>query len=390
MSINNNFERLGSEYIFAKVSKKLKTVDKNGLIKLGIGDGVLPLPKPLVKSAAIAARDMGKTKTFKGYPPASGYGFLKTAIKDYYRRIGADISEDSIFVNDGAKSGLASILDLFDNITAVINVPSYPAYLSANIIRGNKIHHLYANAQNNYLPTPDGLKLENCLIYICSPDNPTGQVYGRDLLKTWVDFANKTNSIILFDSAYSRYVTTNAPKSIFEIPGAKSCAIEVNSFSKFACFTGLRCGFVIIDEALTFCGKSLNKLFAARQDALFNGVSYITQKCAAAVFTKKGECAAQKTVDYYLDNARQLKAVLKGGGVKVLDTTNSPYIWFECPNGLSGEAFFDYLLDNYKIVGTPGGGFGKDCKNYFRLSGFCTKKDLSLAKTRLQKALKSL
>ncbi len=390
MILNENFDKLGKGYIFARVSQRLKAYDQNKLFKLGIGDGILPLSRPCVNALIKASSQMSKKSTFKGYPPAYGYEFLKQSIKDYYIKMGAQIETDSIFITDGAKSGLASILELFGKVTAVINLPSYPAYVSANILRGNKIQFLNADESNNFLPTPDGLPNQSHLIYICSPDNPTGQVYPKTLLEKWVDYANRTGSVIIFDGAYSRYVTNDAPKSIFEIQGAKTCAIEVNSFSKFACFTGMRCGWIIIDEAVNFNGKSLQSNFRSRQDALFNGVSYPVQWCANAVFTEKGEREAQKTVDYYLKNARKIKAVLKNNGVSVLDKTNSPYVWFRCPNNLTDQEFFDYLLDNFMLVGTPGSGFGESCNHYFRLSAFCDKSKLNLAMERLDVALKQL
>ena len=393
MKVNKNYKNIAQSYLFSTIAKKVseyaaKNPDKE-IIKLGIGDVTLPLCKVVVEALKSASDEMGIKETFKGYGPEQGYDFLKSEIKKYYSSHGVDLFEDEIFISDGAKSDIGNILDLFDkdNIVLVPD-PVYPVYVDTNTMAGREIRFIDANAENNFLPLPDSSTKAD-IIYLCSPNNPTGAVYNKEQLKQWVDFANKNNALILFDAAYECFITDeNLPRSIFEIDGAKTCAIEFCSFSKMAGFTGTRCGWTVVPQDLECEGMNLNKMWLRRQTTKFNGVSYIVQKGAGAVFTQKGQTEIKENLDYYKENAKLISDVLTKHNIWHIGGKHSPYIWLRCPNNMGSWEFFDYLLENIQIVGTPGAGFGKNGEKYFRLTSFGSHENTKKAVERLDKFLK--
>lgn len=376
-SINRNYENLKENYLFAEISKRVKAYEtahpEADIIRMGIGDVTRPLPPAVVKALEEASEEMGNASTFRGYGPEQGYEFLREAIRSYYRRFGVERSLEEIFISDGAKSDLGNILDIFglDN-TVLVTDPVYPVYVDTNIMAGRDIIYAKASEENQFLPMPEP-GLEADLIYLCSPNNPTGAVYNREQLKEWVDFANKNGSVILFDSAYECFVTGEIPHSIFEIEGAESCAIEFCSFSKKAGFTGTRCGYTVVPMALVREGISLNHLWLRRQTTKFNGVPYIVQRAAASVFTEEGEKQIRENLDYYRENARIITDTLDNMKIWYTGGSHSPYIWLKCPDGMDSWTFFDEMLCRANIVGTPGEGFGEGGKYYFRLTAFSTR-----------------
>lgn len=390
MNINTNYQNISDSYLFSTIAKKVaefsnKNPDKK-IIKLGIGDVTLPLCKVVVKALKDASDEMGIKETFRGYGPEQGYEFLKSKIQAYYENHGTKLDNDEIFISDGAKSDLGNILDLFstDN-TVLVPDPVYPVYVDTNTMAGRKIVYINANADNNFLPLPDE-NIKADIIYICSPNNPTGAVYNKEQLRKWVDYANKNKAVILFDSAYECFITDkDLPRSIYEIEGAKTCAIEFCSLSKMAGFTGTRCGWTIVPKALS--DGLLNKMWLRRQTTKFNGVPYIVQKGAEAVFTPEGQKEIQENLNYYKENAKLISDVLKKHNIWHIGGKHSPYIWLKCPNNMSSWEFFDYLLDNIQIVGTPGSGFGKNGEGYFRLTSFGSHENTKEAVERLDKFL---
>ena len=377
MKINENYKNLNESYLFSTVTRKVNEFSSANpdreIIKLGIGDVTLPLCKAVIEAMHKAVDEMGKRETFKGYGPEQGYGFLKIAIQNYYKNRGVALEENEIFISDGAKSDLGNILDLFDkDNVCLIPDPVYPAYVDVNAMAGRKITYIDANEENDFLPLPDE-SIDCDLIYICSPNNPTGAVYDRDKLSKWVQYAVKKNAIILFDSAYESFISDNdLPKSIYEIEGAKNCAIEICSLSKTAGFTGTRCGYTIVPKSLNFNDMSLNKMWLRRQTTKFNGVAYIVQRGAEAVFTPEGQKEILENVNYYKKSAKIIRETLDKLNIKYTGGKNSPYIWLKCPNNLDSWDFFDLLLTKVGVVGTPGEGFGKNGKKWFRLTSFNT------------------
>ena len=390
MNINTNYQNISDSYLFSTIAKKVaefseKNPDKK-IIKLGIGDVTLPLCKVVVKALKDASDEMGVKETFRGYGPEQGYEFLKSKIQAYYKSNGTNLDNDEIFISDGAKSDLGNILDLFstDN-TVLVPDPVYPVYVDTNTMAGRKIIYIDANADNNFLPLPDE-SVKADIIYICSPNNPTGAVYNKEQLKKWVDYANKNKAVILFDSAYECFITDETlPRSIFEIEGAKTCAIEFCSLSKMAGFTGTRCGWTVVPKALA--DGVLNKMWLRRQTTKFNGVPYIVQRGAEAVFTPDGQKEIQENLNYYKENAKFISDVLKKHNIWHIGGKHSPYIWLKCPNNMTSWEFFDYLLENIQIVGTPGSGFGKNGEGYFRLTSFGSRENTQQAVERLDKFL---
>ena len=376
MKLNENYKKLNESYLFSTISKKISEfIDANPnveVIRLGIGDVTLPLCSAVITAMHEAVDEMGKKETFKGYGPEQGYDFLKQSIKDYYKSNNVVVDLDEIFISDGAKSDLGNILDLFsnDNIVLVPD-PVYPVYVDTNIMAGRRIIYADANEQNNFLPLPDD-KTHSDIIYICSPNNPTGAAYNRDQLKKWVDYAKKNDAIILYDAAYEFFIVDDDfPKSIYEIDGAKECAIEFCSFSKTAGFTGTRCGYTVVPKSLK-ADTSINKMWLRRQTTKFNGVAYIIQKGANAIFTKEGQKQIKENIDYYRQNAKTISETFDKLCITYTGGKNSPYIWFKCPNDMESWEFFDLLLTKVGIVGTPGAGFGKNGKNWFRFTSFNT------------------
>lgn len=376
MRLNDNYKNLNESYLFSTIAKKVKDFananpDKE-VIKLGIGDVTLPLCSEVIKAMHEAVDEMAKKETFKGYGPEQGYDFLKKSIKEYYERKNVNLELNEIFISDGAKSDLGNILDLFDKENVVlVPDPVYPVYVDTNIMDGRKIIYANANEENNFLPMPDS-SIHADIIYLCSPNNPTGAVYDREQLEKWVQYANDNDAIILFDAAYECFVSdTSLPRSIYEIEGAKNCAIEFCSFSKTAGFTGVRCGYTIVPFDLKNDNR-INKMWLRRQTTKFNGVSYIVQKAASAIFTSEGQKQIRENLNYYKENAKTICDTLDKLNIKYTGGKHSPYIWLKCPNDMSSWEFFDLMLNKLALVGTPGEGFGKNGKNWFRLTSFNT------------------
>lgn len=394
MKINSNYHNVEEGYLFSTIAKKVnefKTAhpDKE-IIRLGIGDVTLPLPKIVVKALVKASEEMGDAKTFKGYGEEQGYAFLRDKISDYYKTKGVTLSSDEIFVSDGAKSDLGNILDIFsvDN-TVLMSDIVYPVYLDTNVMAGRKVKFFEGNAQNNFLPLPDE-SVDADIIYICSPCNPTGAVYDKAGLKAWVDYANKKGAIILFDSAYEAFIQDKTlPTSIYEIEGAKTCAIEICSLSKTAGFTGTRCGYTVVPKDLVFENTSLNKMWLRRQTTKFNGVSYVIQRGAEAVFTDEGYKQTRENIAYYLGNAKVMMDTLDELGIWYVGGKNSPYIWLKCPGNMNSWDFFDLLL-SYGVVGTPGVGFGVHGDSYFRLTAFGNRENVVKAMAIFKQVVKDL
>jgi len=389
MNINKNYLNLHDSYLFSLIGKKVNEYKRQNpekeVISLGIGDVTLPLPATVTEAMSKAVSEMGNAETFKGYGEEQGYGFLRKAISGYYEQKGVDLDEKEIFVSDGAKSDLGNILDIFDvNNTVIIPDPVYPVYVDTNIMAGRKIVFIDGSAENGFLPMPDE-GLYGDIVYICSPNNPTGAVYTKEQLKKWVDWALAREAVILFDSAYEAFIQDeNLPTSIYQIDGAKYCAIEFCSFSKTAGFTGTRCGYTVVPKELERNGVSLNKLWLRRQTTKFNGVSYIVQRGAEAVFSKEGIAQIKENINYYLENARIITEALNQAGIWYTGGNNSPYIWLKCPENMSSWEFFDVLLDKYNIVGTPGVGFGNNGEGFFRLTAFANRNNVKKAVERIR------
>ena len=386
MKINENYNNLKESYLFSTIAKKVNEFTTNNpdkkVIRLGIGDVTLPLCKSVVNAMKSAVEDMGAQATFKGYGPEQGYIFLKTAIANYYKENNIELADDEIFISDGAKSDLGNILDLFDkDNTVLVPDPVYPVYVDTNTMDGRNIVFINANESNNFLPLPD-YNIHADIIYLCSPNNPTGAVYTKENLKQWVEYATVKNAIILFDAAYEAFITApELPRSIYEIEGAKNCAIEFCSFSKTAGFTGTRCGYTVVPHAL---GK-LNKMWLRRQTTKFNGVPYIVQRGAEAVFTPEGRNEISSNLEYYRENAKLIAQTLEECNIKYFGGKHSPYIWLKCPNNMTSWEFFDYLLNNIQVVGTPGEGFGANGEGFFRLTSFGSKENTKEAMERFRK-----
>ena len=393
MKINSNYLRLKDSYLFSTIAKKIKAYQAShtdaDIIRLGIGDVTLPLAPAVVEAMKKAADEMGVKETFRGYGPEPGYEFLRDAIAKYYASKGVRVSAGEIYVSDGAKSDLGNILDIFDADNKVlIPDPVYPAYVDTNVMAGRTIDTARGCEANGFKPMPES-HYEADIIYICSPNNPTGAVYTHAELKEWVDYANKCGAVILFDAAYESFVSDpTLPRSIFEIDGARTCAIEFNSFSKMAGFTGTRCGYAVVPEELERGGAKLGALWNRRQCTKFNGVPYIVQRGAEAVFTDEGMKQIKANLAYYMENARVIHEGLESAGVWHVGGVNSPYIWLKCPLGLSSWEYFDRLLERANVVGTPGAGFGDNGEGYFRLTAFGDKERTKEAVRRILADLK--
>lgn len=383
--INDNYLELQDSYLFSTIAKKVNEFsaanpDKK-IIRMGIGDVTRPLVPAVIEAMHKAVDEMGQKETFRGYGPEQGYDFLHEAVQSYYKRIGVDLATDEIFISDGAKSDVGNITDIFGNENVImIPDPVYPVYVDTNTMAGREIVYLDSTEENNFTPLPPEND-EVCpdIIYLCSPNNPTGSVYNKEQLKAWVDYAKSCDAVILYDAAYECFITDSAlPKSIYEIEGAKECAIEFCSLSKTAGFTGTRCGYTIVPKALMGYNAdgdaiALNKLWLRRQTTKFNGVSYIIQRGAAAVFSEQGQKEIKENINYYLENARIIADAMREKGIKFVGGDNSPYIWIKCPNNMKSWDFFDLLLKEIAVVGTPGAGFGTNGEGYFRLTAFGTK-----------------
>ena len=394
LSANENYKNVKQSYLFAEIARRVNAYaeanpDKK-VIRMGIGDVTLPLCEAVVSAMHKAVDEMGIAETFRGYGPEQGYDFLREKVQAYYKELGVDLALDEIFISDGAKSDVGNILDLFatDN-TVLIPDPVYPVYMDTNTMDGRKILFAKADESNGFLPMPeDGVDAD--LIYLCSPNNPTGAVYSREQLTKWVDYANQKGAVILFDAAYESFITDDSPRSIFAIPGAATCAIEFCSLSKTAGFTGTRCGYTVVPEALTFNGSSLNKMWLRRQTTKFNGVSYIVQRGAEAVFTPEGQKQIRANIDYYRENAKVITDTMDELGIWYTGGQNSPYIWLKCPGNMNSWEFFDFLLEKANVVGTPGAGFGDNGEGFFRLTAFNNHENTKEAMNRFQEVVKSL
>ena len=395
MQPNPYYKDLKEEYLFRYIAGKTEKFRKEHpgkkLLRMGIGDVTLPLPPSVIRALHEAVSDQADPRKFQGYMPECGADFLRNAVAAHYRRRGIDIDPAEVFVSSGASDELGDLQDLFarEN-TALIMEPVYPAYLDACIIAGRKILHLPSGWQNNFLPEPDD-SINADMVYLCSPNNPTGAVFTKALLQDWVDWANRRGAVILFDAAYEAFITDeNLPKSIFEINGARTCAIEICSLSKTVGFTGTRLGYTVIPEALVRQGMSLNRMWIRNRTTKTNGISYILQKGGSAVFTEEGQKEIQENITVYRKNAAVLSKALEEEGVCFTGGKNAPYIWMKCPNSLKSWDFFDLLLQKIQVVGTPGAGFGEAGEGCLRFSMFGSPADTEEAACRLGQLLRRI
>ena len=406
IQINENFLSLQESYLFSTIGKKVAEFQKKNpdkkIIKLGIGDVTRPIPKACVEAMKKAAEEMGKAETFRGYGPEQGYDFLrKKIVENDYQKRGIDISPDEIFVSDGAKCDCGNIVDIFstDNVVAITD-PVYPVYLDTNIMAGRagkfdaqtetyeKIIYLPSTAENSFMPELPKNKVD--MIYLCFPNNPTGTTLSKKELKKWIDYAKENKAIILFDSAYEAFITEEeVPHSIYEIEGAKEVAIEFRSFSKTAGFTGVRCAYAVVPKELKGYTKeerefSIHQLWNRRHCTKFNGVSYIVQRGAEAVYSQEGQKEIKENIAYYMENAKIIREGLEEAGFKTFGGVNAPYIWLKVPENIKSWEFFDLLLEKANVVGTPGVGFGPHGEGYFRLTAFGTKENTEEAMKRIK------
>ena len=396
MQLNPHYAELNESYLFSTIAHKVADYQKAhpdaDIIRLGIGDVTLPLAASVTRAMHDAVEEQAHKETFHGYIPSEqGYGFLREAIRDYYADHGVTLDLSEIFVSDGAKSDLGNLLDLFsqDN-TVLVPDPVYPVYVDDNVMAGRKILYLPANAENNFLPMPDAAPHAD-IVYLCSPNNPTGATYTVEQLKAWVLWAKQNDALILFDAAYECFVTEpGLARSIYEVEGAKEVAVEVCSFSKIAGFTGTRCGYTVVPQDIRQGELSLNKMWLRRQTTKFNGVAYVVQRGAAAVFTPEGMREIRENLNYYRKNAAVIAQALDEMGIWYCGGKNSPYIWLRCPNHMDSWAFFDWLLENANVVGTPGEGFGACGQGYFRLTAFGDADRTKEAAQRIKAALAKL
>ncbi|MCQ2417108.1 MAG: LL-diaminopimelate aminotransferase [Oscillospiraceae bacterium] len=384
MKVNHHALELEQNYLFSEIAKRLRAFQKENpereLLKLSIGDVTRPLSRVVTDAMKAAAEDMSHAETFHGYGAEQGELFLREAIAGYYAKRGTTIDADDIFISDGAKNDLGNICDLFDSDnTVLLPNPVYPVYFDTSIMSGRKVVFISGTKENGFLPMPDETIAAD-IIYLCSPNNPTGAVYSKAQLAEWIAYANKNNAVILFDSAYEAYIRDpELPHSIYEIPGAETCAIEINSLSKTAGFTGVRCGWTIVPKTLQFDGASLHQMWFRRTATKYNGCSYIIQRAAAAVFSEEGLAAVREDVNYYMENAAIIKKAMNEAGIMSTGGENAPYVWFEAPKGMSSWECFDKLLQEFGIAGTPGEGFGNAGKGWMRFSSFGTRETVQKA-----------
>ncbi|MCR5693384.1 MAG: LL-diaminopimelate aminotransferase [Clostridia bacterium] len=389
---NLNYGNLKDSYLFYNISGKIAAYltehPSQKLLRLGIGDVSLPLCETVINSLHEGVDHQAVKETFHGYMPETGAPFLREAIRAQYCSRGVDVQYDEVFVSSGASDELGDILDLFDREnSALVMEPAYPAYVDANVMAGRKIIHLPSGKENGFVPLPpDDIAAD--IIYICSPANPTGAVFDKATLKKWVSYANANGSVILFDAAYEAFIEDpEIPHSIFEIEGAKTCAIEICSLSKTAGFTGTRLGYTVIPKDLVRSSMSLNSMWVRNRTTKTNGVSYIIQKGGSAVFTERGREEIMENIKKYKANAKVLMDALDSLGIWYCGGKNAPYIWMECPEGMDSWTFFDFLLNKIQVVGTPGSGFGECGEGYFRLSTFGSFEDTKEAAERIVRLL---
>lgn len=391
MKVNKNFDNLVPNYLFADIAKRVNEYCKANpdkkVIKLGIGDVTLPIPQIAVDAMKKGAEDLGNKETFKGYPDYEGYEFVRKAVAGYYATFGVKIAPSEVLITDGAKSDSANIQDIFDkDNTVLVTDPVYPVYVDSNIMAGREIIYADSKEENGFAAMPDD-SVKADIIYLCSPNNPTGSAYSYDQLKAWVDYANKNDAIIIYDAAYEAFITDDSPRSIFAVEGARTCAIELCSLSKTAGFTGTRCGYTVIPKELERDGKNIYQMWYRREATKFNGVSWPVQCAAAAVLSEEGQKQFKENIKYYQENARIISSAMDELGLYYTGGKNSPYIWLKCPNGMGSWEFFDYLLENANVVGTPGEGFGKNGEGYFRLTSFGDRENTIEAVRRIKELL---
>lgn len=394
MKINNNFDKLVPSYLFAKVAEKTETYAASHpdakIIRMGIGDVSLPLAPVVVEAMKKAADEMGHAETFRGYPSYEGYEFLRNAISNYYSSFGVNVSPDEIFVNDGAKSDCGNIVDIFgdDNIVLVAD-PVYPVYVDTNIMSGRQIVYAPSSKENGFCAMPDK-NVHADIIYLCSPNNPTGAAYSKEQLSEWISYALENDAIILYDAAYEAFISDDSPRSIFAVEGARKCAIEFCSLSKTAGFTGVRCGYTVIPKELERDGHNIGKLWYRRQSSKFNGVSYPVQRAAEAVFSPEGLLQTRENIEYYRRNAAVIMQTMDELGIEYTGGKNSPYIWITCPNEMGSWEFFDLLLEKANVVATPGEGFGECGKGCMRFTSFAGYEETKEAMSRIKSCLNDM
>ncbi len=389
---NLHYAELKDSYLFYHIAQKTKAYLEEHpgtrIYRMGIGDVSLPLCGAVIRALHEAVDDQAEKDRFHGYMPECGAPFLREAVAEHYRKQGISLADDEVFISSGASDELGDILDLFDReSSALIMEPAYPAYVDANVMAGRNIVHLPSGEENGFLPEPCS-EAKADLLYICSPNNPTGAAFRREQLARWVDFANENGSVILFDAAYEAFIEDETvPHSIFEIDGAKTCAIEICSLSKTAGFTGTRLGYTVIPRALVRSGMHFNDMWVRNRTTKTNGVSYIIQKGGAAVFTEEGQRQIRENIRVYKENARVLMDALDRIGIWYCGGKNAPYLWLKCPGGMGSWEFFDTLLNEIQVVGTPGEGFGACGKGFFRFSTFGSQEDTREAADRLVRLL---
>ena len=399
VKINENFLSMKKNYLFIDIAKRIKAFfeanpDKT-LIRMGIGDVTQPIAPVAVEAMKKAADEMGQAETFRGYEDSgAGYDFLREAVSGYYKSFGVDVPASDIRINDGAKSDCGNIVDIFgDGNTILVTDPAYPVYVDSNMMAGREVIYADSDESNGFAAMPD-YSVHADIIYLCSPNNPTGSVYTKEQLKEWVDYALKNEAIIIFDSAYEAFIQDKElPRSIYAVEGAKKCAIEMCSLSKTAGFTGMRCGYTVVPDELTVKSSTgaevkIADLWNRREGSKFNGVSYPVQRAAEAVFTEEGQKQIRKAIDYYHRNAKVMTDTLTELGIKFTGGLNSPYVWLKCPDNMGSWEFFDYILEKINVVGTPGEGFGKNGAGWFRLTAFGTYENTVEAMRRMKELFK--
>ncbi|MDO5149924.1 MAG: LL-diaminopimelate aminotransferase [Oscillospiraceae bacterium] len=399
VKINENFLSMKKNYLFIDIAKRIKAFSEANpdktLIRMGIGDVTQPIAPVAVEAMKKAADEMGNAETFRGYEDSgAGYDFLREAVSGYYKSFGVDVPASDIRINDGAKSDCGNIVDIFgDGNTILVTDPAYPVYVDSNMMAGREVIYADSDESNGFAAMPD-YSVHADIIYLCSPNNPTGSVYTKDQLKEWVDYALKNEAIIIFDSAYEAFIQDKElPRSIYAVEGAKKCAIEMCSLSKTAGFTGMRCGYTVVPDELVVKSSAgaevkIADLWNRREGSKFNGVSYPVQRAAEAVFTEEGQKQIRKAIDYYHRNAKVMTDTLTELGIKFTGGLNSPYVWLKCPDNMGSWEFFDYILEKINVVGTSGEGFGKNGAGWFRLTAFGTYENTVEAMRRMKELFK--
>jgi LL-diaminopimelate aminotransferase len=395
--INEHYAKLPASYLFPEIGRRVRTFQAAHpdakVIRLGIGDVTEPLAPAIVEAMHTAVGELGRRETFRGYGPEQGYDFLIEAIRQHdYAARGVDVAADEIFVSDGSKCDSGNVQEIFSTAARVaVTDPAYPVYVDSNVMAGRTPIYLVGDARNGFQPAPPRDAVD--VVYLCSPNNPTGTVCTRAQLEAWVAWARATDAIILFDAAYEAYISDPAlPRSIYEIAGANECAIELRSFSKRAGFTGVRCAFMVVPKAVTGAMPdgsrvALHALWARRQSTKFNGASYAVQRGAAAAYSPEGLAQTREQIAFYMENARLLREGLTGAGLTVFGGVHAPYLWIRCPEDATSWQFFDRLLEHAQIVGTPGAGFGPAGEGYFRLSAFNSRANIDEALARIRRMI---